>query len=72
MYKTHFAEKLKAARKNAGYNQQQIEDILGINRTTLSRYESGQREPDIETLGKLADFYEVSLDWLVGTKGNNK
>lgn len=72
MYKQHFAEKLKAARKDAGYSQQQIEDITGINRTTLSRYELGQREPDIETLGILADFYEVSLDWLVGTKGNNK
>jgi transcriptional regulator with XRE-family HTH domain len=72
MYKEHFANKLKAARKEAGYNQQQVEDTIGINRSTLSRYESGQREPDIETLGILADFYEVSLDWLVGTKGNNK
>ena len=72
MYKEHFAEKLKKARKDSGYRQQQIEDITGINRTTLSRYENGEREPDIETLGLLADFYEVSLDWLVGTKGNNK
>jgi Helix-turn-helix. len=72
MYKEHFAEKLKKARKDSGYRQQQIEDITGINRTTLSRYENGEREPDIETLGLLADFYEVSLDWLVGTKGANK
>lgn len=72
MYKETFGDKLKQARTEAGYTQQQIEDILGIKKNSLSRYENNQREPDIETLGRLADFYEVSLDWLVGTKGNNK
>lgn len=72
MYKETFGDKLKQARNDAGYSMQQIEDILGIKKNTLSRYENGKREPDIETIGKLADFYEVSLDWLIGTKGNNK
>lgn len=72
MYKELFGKKLKQARLDAGYTQQQIQDILKVNRATLSRYESGEREPDYETLGTLADFYEVSVDWLLGTKGANK
>lgn len=72
MYKELFGKKLKQARLNAGYTQQQIQDILKVNQTTLSRYESGEREPDYETLGILADFYEVSVDWLLGTKGANR
>lgn len=71
MYKETFGDKLKQARNDAGYSMQQIEDILGIKKNTLSRYETGKREPDIETIGRLADFYEVSLDWLIGTKGKN-
>lgn len=72
MYKELFGKKLRQARVEAGYTQQQIQEILNINRATLSRYESGEREPDFETLGKLADFYVVSVDWLLGTKGMNK
>lgn len=72
MYKETFGKKLKQARLDAGYTQNQIKELLNIGRSTLSLYETGRREPDIETLGKLADFYCVSIDWLVGTKGNNK
>lgn len=72
MYKETFGKKLRQARVEAGYTQQQIEDITQIKKNRLSRYENGEREPDIETLAKLADFYEVSVDWLLGTKGNNK
>ena len=72
MYKETFGKKLKQARNDAGYTQQQIKSILKIGQSTLSQYENGEREPDIETLGRMADFYCVSIDWLVGTKGNNK
>ena len=39
---------------------------MGIVRTTYSNYESGNRQPDNETLKKLADFYEVTVDYLLG------
>lgn len=71
MYKETFAQKLKQARNNAGYTQRQIAEILNMKQPTLASYELGRTEPDIETLGKLADFYEVSVDWLLGTKGIN-
>lgn len=69
MYIESFPSKLKKARIEAGYTQEQIEDILKIKRSTLANYEIGRTEPNIETLGILADFYEVSTDWLIGTKG---
>lgn len=72
MYVEQFAAKLKTARNNAGYTQKEVADLLKINRNTLAGYEIGRTQPDYETLGKLADFYEVSTDWLLGTKGNNK
>ncbi len=68
MYEETFAQKLAQARKDAGYTQRQIADILKISKSTIASYEIGRTQPDIETLGKLADFYEVSIDWLVGTK----
>ena len=67
MYKEIFIQKIKAARTNAGYTQQETADATGIPRSTISRIESGLREPDIENLGKLIDFYEVSADWILGT-----
>ena len=72
MYAEQFAQKLKTARKNAGYTQMEASEIIGINRNTLAGYETGRTQPDFETLGMLADFYEVSVDWLLGTKGQNR
>lgn len=72
MYIETFAKKLTQARKDAGYTQRQIAEIIKISKSTIASYETGRTQPDIETLGKLADFYAVSTDWLIGTKGRNK
>lgn len=72
MYKETVALKLKKARLEAGYTQQQIADFLNLNRENLSRYETGKLEPNIEILGSLCDFYEVSMDWIFGTKFQKK
>ena len=69
MYFESFPSKLKQARIDTGYTQKQVADLKNINRSALAKYELGQLEPSIETLGKLADFYCVSCDWLIGTKG---
>ena len=53
------------SRKN-GYTQTFISEKLDVNKATLSSYESGRRKPDYETLTKLADIYEVSVDYLLG------
>ena len=63
----NYSEKLKKAREEAGYTQKQVEELLEISQPILSRIEKGQREPSIENLCKLIDFYEVSADWILGT-----
>lgn len=67
MYKETFNKKIKKAREEAGYTQKQVSDITGISRVTISRIETGTREPSLEDLGILIDFYEVSADWVLGT-----
>jgi len=72
MYKEAFPQKLRKARNNTGFTQIEVSRELKISRPTIAQYETGTREPDIETLGKLADFYGVSVDWLLGTAGEKK
>lgn len=72
MYVEGFASKLKKARNNTGLTQREVAKETGITQSVLARYETGKLEPNIEILGILADFYGVSVDWLLGTKGENK
>lgn len=69
MYRESFPSKLKKARNDTGFTQREITKETGIAQSTIANYETGRTEPDIETLGILADFYGVSLDWLIGTRG---
>ena len=48
--------------------QQYVSDVLCISRTNITKYENGTLEPNIETIGKLAELYNVSTDWLFGIK----
>lgn len=66
MYKETFTIRLKEARKQAGYTQLETAKITGIARASLAKYETGIAEPSIESLGTLAQFYNISLNWLLG------
>lgn len=57
--------RLKKARKKLRLTQKQVADKIGIDDTTISKYENDKSEPDIETLKKLANLYEVSPQWLL-------
>ena len=48
------------------YKQKQVAEAIGVNRATYANYECGRRSPDIEGLVKLATFYGISLNELVG------
>ena len=49
------------------YNGQNLLDgVLGIAQTTYAGYETGRYEPDLETLTKIADYYKISIDYLIG------
>ena len=72
MYAETFASKLKKARLDTGFTQREVSSETGIKQPTLASYEIGRTQPDIESLGILADFYGVSTDWLIGTKGGKR
>lgn len=67
MYRETFPQRLKLARKQTGFTQTEVGKELNIPQSTLANYESGRTEPDIETLAKLIDFYEVNANWILGT-----
>lgn len=62
---------LKTARVLNGYQQAQVANILGINRVSYARYESGEREPDISTICLLSDVLAVPVDFIIGRKPFN-
>ena len=57
-------KKLKALRKNAGLTQEQLALQLGILRVNYTRYERDSVRPDYETIIKIADYYDITLDEL--------
>ncbi|GGG18758.1 hypothetical protein GCM10007425_11560 [Lysinibacillus alkalisoli] len=61
-----YGDILKQLRTAQGLSQQQLTDQLMINRSTYARYETSSTQPDFETLVKLADFFNVSIDYLLG------
>ena len=69
MYVETFAQKLKKAREDTGFTQREVAKETGITQSVLARYETGKLEPNIEVLGILIDFYNVSADWVLGTRG---
>ena len=58
--------KLKELRLEKGVSQQIVADYLGITRQSYSNYELGNREADYETLGKLANYFDTTIDYLIG------
>lgn len=71
VFKETFATNLKRARETAGYTQQYVADVLNTSRSNITKYENGTLEPNIETIGMLAELYKVTTDWLFGIIKNN-
>lgn len=67
-----YLQRLRDLREDADLNQTDIAEYLGIQQTVYSRYERGMRTIPLEHLIRLADFYNVSLDYLVGRTNNTK
>ena len=57
---------LKVLRDEKGVSQQKVADAIGSNQQSIHRYENGDYEPDIQTLTMLADYFNTSIDYLVG------
>ena len=63
---------LRKIRKEKGISQLKLALDLNTNQNTISRYETGEREPGINELIKIADYFNVSIDYLVGRTDNPK
>jgi len=59
-------ENLKALRKEKGVSQQQLADVILMSQQSVNKYENHDVEPDIKTLIRIAEYFDVSLDYLVG------
>ncbi|MCQ2472188.1 MAG: helix-turn-helix domain-containing protein [Clostridia bacterium] len=60
-----FAENFKKARKEAGLTQKQVADALGLNRSTVTYYETGVSMPNTRNLGKIRDLLNISIEDLL-------
>lgn len=64
--------RLKELRRKKGISQLKLAMDLSLNQNSVSRYENGTREADYETLIKFADYFNVSIDYLLERTDNPK
>ena len=60
-----FHEKLKVLRKKKGLTQQEVADLVHVDRVRITNWENGKREPNFENLSMLACIFDVSIDFLL-------
>lgn len=62
-----FEKRLRALREEQGFRSQQaLADALGVAQSTVANWECGRREPNYETTKRLADLFQVTVDYLMG------
>ena len=57
---------IRTLRKSAGLTMKQFGSLMGVSESTISLYETGKNEPDIKMLIKMAEYFGVTIDTLVG------
>ena len=67
-----FGDRLLELRRGAGLTQKQVADALDIHSVTYLHYEKDQREPPLELLVRMAAFFDVTTDWLLGVEPPTK
>ena len=61
-----FSENLKKIRKDNNISQRNLSEFLGFRCSAIANYESGRNEPSFDTLVKLASFFDVTIDYMLG------
>lgn len=61
-----FGDRLRKLRDEYGFSQEQLGNKTNLSTSTIGMYEQGRRQPDNETLVKLANVFDVSVDYLLG------
>ena len=62
---TQFGNTLRELRNKKGYTQAQVAKLLGIDRTTFTKYETGKSEPDFDMLKKIGEIFDVDCNTLL-------
>jgi transcriptional regulator with XRE-family HTH domain len=65
-------EKIKELREARGITQEELAVAMSLSRPTITKYETGERTPDLITATRVAEFFGISLDHLVGHKPSVK
>ena len=65
-----FGERVKQLRTDKKLKQQELADIFAVDRTTVGKWEQINTLPNQDMLKKLADYFEVSVDYLLGREEN--
>ena len=63
---------LKALRDEGGISQRQLAEAIGVSQQSINKYENHNIEPDIGTLIRIADYFNTSVDYLVGHTDNRR
>ena len=61
-----YANRIKQLRNSRKMSQEEFATKIGVSRSTVGMYETGKREPDLETCEAIADFFNVDMDYLLG------
>lgn len=70
IYKNKFSARLLQCRKSVNLSQRALADILNISDAAITMMEKAKRAPSFEVLCALADYFDVSIDYLVGRTDN--
>lgn len=63
-----FKERIKELRKSRHLSQRELADALHLSSSSVAMYETGKRQPDFESLERIADYFNVDMDYLLGRK----
>lgn len=66
MKENQFGKKLKELRKEKGISQKELGEFLNVCNQAVSFWETGSREPDLDTLRDIAKYFDTSIDYLLG------
>lgn len=68
MKNNYFGKKLRELRAEKGLSQRELGNIFNVCNQTVSFWETGSREPDLDTLKEIATFFETTTDYLLGLR----
>lgn len=67
-----FGQRMKELRQRSNLSQQGLSKIIGVSKSSINMYERGEREPSIDTIKAIADFFDVQTDYLLGKHDDSR